>query len=286
VRRPGEYEIGSTPSLRELLELVGGLSQTAALGDARLTRVGADDRREAMPLDLRGALTPPADVLLQPGDAIFVPPSTTLQDLVEVRGAFNGTAESTKTTTGGKATIIQRFELARGDRIRDILVKAGGASVYADLRLALVERNGITGPRQRIPIDLHRLLVERDEVPNIALQNGDVVVLPIAEDRVFVLGEVKAPGPHDFRPDLTPREYVALAGGATNRGRLDNSVVTFRNGRTYAMADAPPLEPGAVVTVPEVPVKWWQDYVTILTAVATLVTAYTGLYFIFNGQAN
>ena len=34
------------------------------------------------------------------------------------------------------------------------------------------------------------------------------------------------------------------------------------------MADAPPLEPGAVVTVPEVAVKWWQDYLTILTAVA------------------
>src|SRR5437867_11001566 len=47
VRRPGDYELGSTPSLRDLLELVGGLSQTAALADARMTRVGAGDRREA-----------------------------------------------------------------------------------------------------------------------------------------------------------------------------------------------------------------------------------------------
>jgi protein involved in polysaccharide export with SLBB domain len=113
-----------------------------------------------------------------------------------------------------------------------------------------------------------------------------VFTLPIVEDKIFILGEVKTPGPQDFRPDLTPREYVALAGGPSNRARLVNTLVTFRNGRTYAMADAPPLEPGAVVTVPEVAVKWWQDYVTILTAVATLVTAYTGLYFIFNGQAN
>jgi hypothetical protein len=52
------------------------------------------------------------------------------------------------------------------------------------------------------------------------------------------------------------------------------------------MADAPPLEPGAVVTVPEVAVKWWQDYVTILSTIATLATAYTGLYFIFHGQVN
>ena len=284
VRRPGEYEIGSTPSLRELLELVGGLSQSAAIGDARLTRVGAGDRKEAMPLDLRSALTPPADVVLRPGDAIFVPAISSLQDVIEIRGAFNGTAESTKTTVAGKSTILQRFELAQGERVRDVLDRAGGAAAYADLRLALVDRSGATGPRQRIPIDLYRMLIEKDDAPNIVLQNGDVFMLPIVEDRIFILGEVKTPGAHDFRPDLTPREYVALAGGPTNRARLGNTLVTFRNGKTYAMADAPPLEPGAVVTVPEVAVKWWQDYVTILTAIASLVTAYTGLYFIFNGQ--
>jgi len=285
VRRPGEYEIGSTPSLRELLELVGGLSQSAAIGDARLTRVGAGDRKEAMPLDLRSVLTPPADVTLRPGDAIFVPAISSLQDVIEIRGAFNGTAESTKTTVAGKSTILQRFELAQGERVRDVLDRAGGAAAYADLRLALVDRSGATGPRQRIPIDLYRILIEKDDAPNIVLQNGDVFMLPIVEDRIFILGEVKTPGAHDFRPDLTPREYVALAGGPTNRARLGNTLVTFRNGKTYAMADAPPLEPGAVVTVPEVAVKWWQDYVTILTAVASLVTAYTGLYFIFNGRA-
>jgi protein involved in polysaccharide export with SLBB domain len=282
VRRPGEYEIGSTPSLRELLELVGGLSPTAANGDPPLTRVGSGDRKEAMPLDLRAALTPSTDLLLRPGDAIYVPTISSLQDVIEVRGAFNGTAESTKTTVAGKGAILQRFELAQGERVRDVLDRAGGAAVYADLRLALVERSGVTGPRQRIPIDLYRMLVDKDDTPNIVLQNGDVFMLPIVEDKIFILGEVKTPGAHEFRPDLTPREYVALAGGPTNRARLVNTLVTFRNGKTYAMADAPPLEPGAVVTVPEVAVKWWQDYLTILTALATLVTAYTGLYFIFN----
>jgi len=285
VRRPGEYEIGSTPSLRELLNLVGGLSHSAAIGDARLTRVGSGDRKEAIPLDLRSALTPPGDVMLRPGDAIYVPTISSLQDVVEIRGAFNGTAESTKTTVAGKSTILQRLELAQGERVRDVLDRAGGAAAYADLRLALVDRSGATGPRQRIPIDLYRLLVEKDDAPNIVLQNGDVLMLPVVEDRIFILGEVKTPGAHDFRPDLTPREYVALAGGPTSRARLINTLVTFRNGKTYAMADAPPLEPGAVVTVPEVAVKWWQDYVTILTAIASLVTAYTGLYFIFNGRA-
>jgi hypothetical protein len=49
------------------------------------------------------------------------------------------------------------------------------------------------------------------------------------------------------------------------------------------MAQAPPLEAGAVITVPEVAVKWWQDYATIAQLVASLITAYTGIFLLFNG---
>ena len=213
---------------------------------------------------------------------MFVPSLTLLQDVVEVRGAFNGTAESSRTTTAGKPTIVQRFELAHGDRVKDLLARAGGTAAFADLRLAAVDRAGDGGPRQRIPIDLHRLLVEKDETQNIVLENGDVFTVPVAEDKVYVLGEVRAPGAVDFRPDLTPREYVAIAGGPTVRARFQNATVTLPSGRSYLMAEAPPLEPGAVVTVPEVTVRWYQDYLTIASTIAGLVTAYTGLYFIFN----
>jgi protein involved in polysaccharide export with SLBB domain len=207
-----------------------------------------------------------------------------LQDVVEVRGAFVGGADSSKTSTSGKPTIVQRFELAQGERVRDVILKAGGAAAYADLRLAFVDRAGTSGPRQRVPIDVQRLLVEKDETQNIQLQNGDVLTLPVVEDKVYIVGEVKSPGAQDFRPDLTPREYLALAGGPGNRARIGDTTVTFRNGRTYAMAEAPPLEAGTVVTVPEVSVKWWQDYVQIAQLLASLITAYTGIFILFNGS--
>jgi protein involved in polysaccharide export with SLBB domain len=283
VRRPGEYELGTPGSLRELLELTGGLAPGGAGSDARLTRIGADGRKETTSIDLRSALVPPADVTLQAADTVFVPPLSVLQDVVEVRGAFVGAADSSKTITAGKSTIVQRFELAQGERVRDVVVKAGGAAAYADLRLAFIDRVGVTGPRQRIPIDMQRMLVERDDTQNVLLQNGDVLTLPVVEDKVYVVGEVRAPGAHDYRPDLTPREYVALAGGPGNRAKVAATMVTFRNGRTYAMADSPPLEPGSVVTVPEVAIKWWQDYVQIATLIASLVTAYTGIFILFNG---
>jgi protein involved in polysaccharide export with SLBB domain len=131
---------------------------------------------------------------------------------------------------------------------------------------------------------MHRLLVEKDETQNITLHNGDVVMLPVAEDKIYIVGEVKAPGAHDFRSNLSAREYVALAGGPGARAKVTATTVTFPNGRTYAMSEAPPLEAGAVVTVPEVAVKWWQDYVAIASVVASLVTAYTGIYILFGGR--
>jgi protein involved in polysaccharide export with SLBB domain len=283
-RRPGDYEIGPTASLNELLTLTGGLTQHAAPTEARLTRLQPDGRKETISVDLTRALAHPADVPLKPGDALFVPQVAVLQDVLEVRGAFNGTFESSKTSIAGKQTIVQRFELAQGDRVKDIVGRAGGAAAYADLRLAFIERSGVIGPRQRIPVDLHRLLVEKDDAHNILLENGDVFTLPIIEDKVYVLGEVRTPGNFDYRPDLTPREYVALAGGPTVRGRFKNAQVTFRNGRSYSLPEAPPLEAGAVVTVPEVSVRWWQDYVLISQAITGLITSYTGLFILFGGQ--
>lgn len=283
-RRPGEYEIGSNGALADLLDLTGGLAQNAAPTEARLTRVLPDGRKETLSLDLATALAGPADVPLQPGDVLFVPLLVVLQDVVEVRGALNGTTDSGRTTTAGRPTIVQRFELARGDRIKDVVGRAGGAAAHADLRLAFVERIGVAGPRQRIPVDLHRLLVEKDDAQNIPLENGDVFTVPVAEDKIYVLGEVRVPGAVDFRPDLTPREYIALAGGPTVRARFGRATVTLPSGRSYLMAEAPPLEPGAVVTVPEVSVRWYQDYIAIAGAVAAIITAYTGLYFLFRDR--
>jgi polysaccharide biosynthesis/export protein len=281
VLRPGEYEIAPEGTLSEILDLTGGVRQNAATTEARLTRLLPDGRQETLPLDIGKALTTPGDMPLKPGDVLFVPPLGVLQDVLEIRGAFNGTSESSRTTTAGRPTIVQRFELARGDRIKDVVGRAGGAAAYADLRLAFVDRTGAGGPRQRIPLDLHRLLVEKDDTQNIVLENGDVLTLPVAEDKVYVLGEVRTPGAVDYRPDLTPREYLALAGGPTVRARFKNASVTFRNGRSYLLAQAPPLEPGVVVTVPEVSVRWYQDYLAIAQGVASIITAYTSLYFLF-----
>lgn len=291
VVRPGEYEIGEERSLATLLALTGGVSRQAALSEARLTRLGTDNKKATQTLDLARALAAGApEVELEAGDVLFVPPISVLQDVVEVRGAFLGTgADPGKTTTIGKQTLVARIELASGDRVKDVVVKAGGVAPYANLQRAFVERGGRGpgeagwGPRQTVPVDLQRLLVDKDESQNLALQNGDVFVVPVAEDKVYVIGNVRAPGSFDYRPFYSPKDYVLLAGGPDRRAKMGAATVTFPNGKVYRLAEAPPLEPGAVVQVPEVLVKWYEDYLLIASAVASILTAYTGLFILFSG---
>jgi polysaccharide export outer membrane protein len=284
VKRPGEYEVLPNGSLAELLALVGGFSETAAPSAARLTRFATDGRRETLTVDLRTALARPADVTLKPGDALFVPTVSPLQDVIEIRGAFVGTAESAKGTVAGKPIVTQRLEIAQGDRIRDVVGRLGGVAPTADLRLAFVDRTPSAGPPQRIPVDLHKLYVDKDEAQNLALENGDAFNLPVLEDKIYLNGEIKGVGPQDFRPEWTARDYIASAGGLNFRAKPKEAFVTFRNGRTYLLADAPSLEPGATIVVPEVSVKWYQDYLAISNTLVGLVTAYAGLYVLFGGS--
>jgi protein involved in polysaccharide export with SLBB domain len=284
VRRPGEYEVLPGTGLSELSALVGGFTETAVPSQARLTRQMPDGRRETLTVDLRTALARPADVSLKPGDALFVPTVAPLQDVIEVRGAFQGTADSARAAVAGKPVITQRLEIAQGDRVRDVVARLGGAAPTADLHLAFVDRTPSAGPSQRIPVDLYRLYVDKDDSQNILLENGDTLVLPVLEDKIFLNGEVRSPGTLDFRPEWTARDYIASTGGFSVRAKPEDAFVVFRNGRSYRLAEAPALEPGATIVVPEVSVKWWQDYVTIANTIANLITSYAGLYILFGGD--
>lgn len=286
VVHPGDYEIGEDPlSLQNLLALAGGVPAHAAISQARLTRIGPDSKKETQTLDLTRLLSPGAPPFeVQGGDVLFVPPISVLQDMVEVRGALLGTgADPGRTLTLGRPTLVARVELASGDRLKDVILKSGGVAPYADFPRAFIERGGVSGPRQTIPVDLQRLLVDKDEGQNLALQNGDVFVVPVMEDKIYVIGNVRAPGGFDFRPLYSAKDYILLAGGPDRRAKERAATVKFPDGRIFRTGEAPPLVPGAVVEVPEVSVKWWEDYLLIASAVASIVTAYTGLYILFQG---
>src|SRR2546430_1787600 len=239
VQRPGTLVLSATERVHQVILLAGGVTPRGSLRNIVLSRGGRAQAR----VDLLR--------LLLSGDPRHKPYVT------------HGTSELGRATTAGKPTLVPRFELAGGGRVFDGVQRAGGAAPFADLSRAVIERSGVSGPRQLIPVDLRRLLVEKDETQNIPLQNGDILTLPVVDDKIYVIGAVRVPGGMDYRSNLSSREYIALAGGPTTRAKMTATKGTFPDGHTYALAAAPPLEPGAVVTVPEVLVHWWADYGTV-----------------------
>ena len=117
----------------------------------------------------------------------------------------------------------------------------------------------------------------------------DAVLAP--GGRRFIVPSDYLLGPGDLveiqitgRIDIQRQQLVIdITGGFSLRAKPEDAFVTFRTGRTHRLTDAPALEPGATIVVPEVSVKWYQDYIAISNTIIGLITAYVGLYVLFGG---
>jgi polysaccharide export outer membrane protein len=138
---------------------------------------------------------------------------------------------------------------------------------------------------ERIPVDLHRLLVERDESANVALRNGDEFTVPAIADMVYVVGAVNQPGAYEYREgNNRVMDMLARAGGASPRAVLSsvrlvrsegdgqkdpirvNMDAVIKRGRVHL---DPGVRPGDVVFVPEKAVVV-QDIMQILGNISLL----------------
>jgi protein involved in polysaccharide export with SLBB domain len=197
---------------------------------------------------------------------------------VRIVGAVYGTGDRNLYKLRAAAGELPRettqvFGLSAGETARDLLAKAGGAAPWANLRAAYVLRAGEDGAPTAIPVDLEKILLRHETDGDVALQPGDVLTVPALDDRVYVVGQVRAPGPTPFQPSLTAREYIGQAGGPTERAATRRAYVERPDGTKVKVKDDPTVRPGDKVVVPEVRVRWWQDYFTILLAAASVALA-------------
>lgn len=145
----------------------------------------------------------------------------------------------------------------------EALAKAGGPSRTAGTEAIVLRRNdsantgsgplliGQPGAREVARVRLEQLQSGRIE-ENIALQDGDTIIVPTAEP-VFVLGQVKTPGPVAYAHDLTVFKALSLAGGLTELASARRiRIVRIVNGekREIRAKLTDRLEPGDTVMVP------------------------------------
>ena len=146
------------------------------------------------------------------------------------------TAVYSKTVKGAAVTVIIREIKSRPVYFLGGFGKPGALQLMRDLTLlqavALVggvapgadaENSFVLRKDKKIPVNFTKLLQKGDLTQDLKLEPGDSVVAPTA-DLVYLQGEVRAPGPIKFLPDLTVVKAITQGGGLTPMsagGRVD-----------------------------------------------------------------
>ncbi|MDW8020174.1 MAG: SLBB domain-containing protein, partial [Chloroherpetonaceae bacterium] len=122
------------------------------------------------------------------------------------------------------------------------------------------------------------LMQEKVESENIVLEPNDIIEVPRFQNYINVIGRVIEPGNVEYQPNLTIKDYIALAGGLGKRadeGRI--SVIKPNTGDVIEASKVKVIEPGDTILVPELPRKTWlqsaweifRDGVVVIGSIAT-----------------
>ncbi|NBW89987.1 MAG: hypothetical protein EBR51_08800 [Gammaproteobacteria bacterium] len=144
-----------------------------------------------------------------------------------------------------------------------------------------------TKPVGRLVVDLQRVLSGGiGSEGDVALRDGDALVVPGARQEVTVLGEVQNSTSHLYRKGLDRDEYIRLSGGLTRKAddsriyvvRADGSVVANTGGGWFRRGSRVTIQPGDTIVAPidtdRLPtLPLWQTVTTIVYNVAIAAKA-------------
>jgi protein involved in polysaccharide export with SLBB domain len=134
--------------------------------------------------------------------------------------------------------------------------QAGQALAVGQSLLTQLEATEAVG---RLVIDLESVI----EAPvgssrDVALREGDRLIIPKLKQEVTVIGEVQNSTSHFYQSDLSRDDYIGLSGGVTrkaDRGRIyivraDGSVVSSEGGGWFRRSGQVAIRPGDTIVVP------------------------------------
>jgi protein involved in polysaccharide export with SLBB domain len=268
VFRPGTYELLPGEELRSLVEYYGdGFTLAADPGRIRLTRISAEAAGETRIFAYGGN----AAMLLEDRDVVAVEDKAATRPVAFFEGALAlGTATVEQTGTAVEGTAKMEYPFYEGETLGSAArANAGRFTASSDLAKAYVIRNG-----EHIFVDLNRHLYYNDFSLDIALENGDIIVIPFRQYFVLVSGAVKLPGRYPYAPDRQADYYINLAGGRDellNNGR--GITITDMNRRTERLKADTVIMPETMIRVPTNRfTAYFNQYGPVVTAILSIVS--------------
>ncbi len=264
------------PTISRALRMAGGITQSADVRQIKIRRPQRNAPEQIISVDLwellqNGDLR--ADMTLRDGDTIFIPTVTSLnRQEAPTLAVANITGQSTQPINiavvgevtrpgtytlardvqsrvqenemGENSGLFAKSETAGGETVLQQTVTraikmAGGITPVADIRQIQVRRLTRAGTEQIINVNLWQLLEAGDVSQDLALQQGDTVIVPKAENvdaaegtevansnfspdaiKVSIVGEVVKPGSFALLPNTSLNQALVAAGGF-NKARAE-----------------------------------------------------------------
>ena len=164
------------------------------------------------------------------------------------------------------------LEFLYGESPQEALQRAGGISDSADIYGCFIQRTTEDGSVNTIPFDFQL------NADLLSLEPGDRLVVPFSERYISVVGQVRSPMPILYSPGMTVNFYIGMAGGFNAAAKQGSLKIINRDGSEQDVELSTIVPPGCIVDVPRVAVQFWQEYLIILTGVATVVISYQSLF--------
>ena len=300
VEAPGEFEFVEGDSVSSAIKYAFGLAPDADPHHIELARLSPNGdalngtvcdltaitaRREAdIPLQRYDRITvrplhPASSAAIvavrgevaQPGTYPILDGKTKLSDVIRIAGGLSGTAypaggvilrhghfENTNTGTPN--------EIAQAMRMENLGVSdTGNMHKQFELRQPTVN------------VDMERILVKGDKDADVALQDGDEIVIPQRPTSVFVSGFVNIAGFIPYQPGASLNYYISQAGGFADGAQRGRTVVIKLRTKTWMDPSDTPIEPGDEIFVPkdsDLPEQYrLEEYQTIATIFSALLGA-------------
>ena len=219
VKRPLTYELLPGEELTQLIKFTGGLNANAMASRSQVKRyVGKN--LSLLPINLDSITQLKQDYKLQNGDAVNIPNvNSDMENSVEVKGPvyFPGV-----------------FPIVEGDRVSELITKAGGLREQILLKRAYLIRTEKDETRKYIPLNVETILGDVAAEGNIVLKKNDVLLLFSEADfldkfTVNVNGEVKNPVTLAYKEGLTLGDVLVLAGGIKISAELTKIEIASSN---------------------------------------------------------
>ena len=266
VVEPGIVAVNGLSRLSEALALAGGVAPTGSSSEIQVMSIDGDSTAYNInEFTINGDLD--SNPLMQRNSRIHVPAAAAT---ILIEGSLS--RASGGPTSGYSSSSRVMLEFIPGETARGAVVRVGGLSESANPDECYVCRMDADSATIMLPFSMY------DTATSVLLQTGDKIVVPSANAYINVNGEVRSALPVPYSPGMTVSYYLGRAGGFSSVASRDNLKLIHANGinTDISFTDIVPI--GATIEVSRVRVKFWEEYLVILTGLATAVLAYQSLF--------